>query len=334
MFTCAWLCGESHTVALMNPMHTNHTHLAAGLAPRGVRRRQRGASPAAKCHTRRRHPFPPIELPVVRKRKSFGFTLIELLVVVAIIALLVAILLPSLTRAREIAKRATCGSNLRQIGVSATTYATSNKDVYFACRKRQIQIAFSNDSAFDGIAALRTVGLVEREKSDVDGMMLNQPIDLWNCPSRDYQAQWETSFPQIVVGYQYFGGIEQWRIPGDAIYESRSPIKMSSSRGGWMLAADTTMLIDNVWGGGRPTAYGDMPSHKATAAEAGGIRPTYRDGAPAGGNQLYVDGSVQWMPLRNMVMFHSWSGPGGFARQAFGWQDDWGAYDPGPNPLY
>jgi len=76
------------------------------------------------------------------------------------------------------------------------------------------------------------------------------------------------------------------------------------------------------------------PATRRRPPKPAGIRPAYRDGAPAGGNQLYVDGSVQWMPLRNMVMFHSWSGPGGFARQAFGWQDDWGAYDPGLNPLY
>jgi prepilin-type N-terminal cleavage/methylation domain-containing protein/prepilin-type processing-associated H-X9-DG protein len=60
------------------------------------------------------------------KRKAF--TLIELLVVVAIIALLISILLPSLSRARELAKRAVCASNLRGIGQGLHIYANDNRE--------------------------------------------------------------------------------------------------------------------------------------------------------------------------------------------------------------
>ncbi len=58
-----------------------------------------------------------------------GFTLIELLVVIAIISLLVSVLLPSLQRARELALKTLCATNLKAWGSAVTMYAGANDDV-------------------------------------------------------------------------------------------------------------------------------------------------------------------------------------------------------------
>ena len=61
-----------------------------------------------------------------RHTRSSGFTLVELLVVVTLIALLISILLPSLSAVRNRAKRTSCASNLRQIGLGIQSYLHDN----------------------------------------------------------------------------------------------------------------------------------------------------------------------------------------------------------------
>lgn len=63
------------------------------------------------------------EYDMLRRKIASGFTLIELLVVVSIIALLVSILLPALSKARDQARKAVCASNLHQFALAEVTYA-------------------------------------------------------------------------------------------------------------------------------------------------------------------------------------------------------------------
>jgi prepilin-type N-terminal cleavage/methylation domain-containing protein len=74
--------------------------------------------------------------PKLRRSGKRSFTLIELLVVVAIIAVLVAMLLPALGQAREASKTVTCLSNFRQIGLAAQMYLEDSQGQFFPLGKQ------------------------------------------------------------------------------------------------------------------------------------------------------------------------------------------------------
>ena len=258
------------------------------------------------------------------RKTQIGFTLIELLVVVAIIAALIAILLPSLSASREVARRAVCGANQRSIAQASNMYAMANKGDFIICRGRQVTHGFDlagsnvhnnrpDDRQVDWVEQWANLGLMGGK----DSLGRREPSKVWDCPSRrGFKSLWYTpaSPDSLLVGYQYFGGIETWTNPFGS-YTSRSPVKLASSNGRWALSADTTMKIDFVWGGGS-SWFADQPSHTEN----------YDTGtAPEGHNQSYVDGSVEWIDFDDLMFVHTW---GNSSRVVFMMQEDLGDYNP------
>lgn len=231
-------------------------------------------------------------LPLTRGCRSEGglahilaFTLLELLVVVAVIALLIATVLPALAYTSDKTKRAACRNNLRQLAVAMTLYASENGDKVLPARSSA------------GVSVQITLNPPEASAAFKLGLVTNSP-SIWTCPNRPGLPVYEPQYPQWIIGYQYFGGIANWRNPAGT-FASSSPVKLGLARPHWTLAADAVIKVNGQWGGqepGRAFVYANAPQHHP----ADSLTPT-------GGNQVFVDGSAQWIPVQKMYFLHTWS---------------------------
>jgi len=206
------------------------------------------------------------------KKTKKGFTLIELLVVIAIIAILAAMLLPALARAREQARRSVCISNLKQLGLALKMYSQDYKE-FFPLASNVAIAPTANDAS--------TQSTVENLRLLYDAYISS--VDTFTCPSDIKKNSSITNTSDLLyqkVSYAYARSLSE------------------------QVDTETVLMVDRAGenddgvtaGAGGRWNSGLQVDVNTSPLEKGDMTAGYVNHKNDGVNALYVGGNVSWIP--------------------------------------